>query len=61
MGMSKELKKIYRNRMIHVRLDEDTHRRLKVRAAQGGTTIQQVVESLIRQKVVTPKSKSGIE
>jgi predicted HicB family RNase H-like nuclease len=45
--------------MIHIRLDEDTHRRLKVLAAQSGTTIQQVVEDLICQRVCKAKTESA--
>lgn len=37
--------------MIHVRLDEKTHRRLKILAAQRVTTIQQLVENLIRREI----------
>lgn len=51
-------RKAYRPRMIHVRLDEETHRQLKVHIARQGITIQQLVEGLIHRKVVTPESKS---
>jgi len=44
--------------MIHVRLDEETHKKLKIYAAQTSTTIQQLVEGLIRRKVVRPGTKS---
>ena len=43
--------------MIHIRLDEETHKKLKIHAATTSTTIQQLVESLIRLKVVKPESK----
>jgi len=37
--------------MIHIRLDETTHRKLKIRVAHDGTTIQHLVADLIRHKV----------
>jgi predicted HicB family RNase H-like nuclease len=40
--------------MIHVRLDEKTHRRLKIVVAQRTTTIQQLVEDLILHEVGGP-------
>ena len=44
--------KFTRNRMIHIRLDEETHRQLKIHAAQTGASIQQLVEEMIRLKFV---------
>lgn len=41
-----------RGPMIHVRLDEKTHRQLKVIVAKQGTTIQQFVSKLIDKEVV---------
>jgi hypothetical protein len=43
--------------MIHVRLDEKTHRRLKIIVAQRTTTIQQLVEDLIRREIGGSRSK----
>ncbi len=40
-----------REPMIHVHLDDKTHRRLKIMVAQKKTTIQQLVKDLIRRKV----------
>ena len=40
-----------RGPMIHVRLDEKIHRRLKIIVAQRTTTIQQLVEDLILHEV----------
>lgn len=40
-----------RGRMIHIRLDEETHRKLKIRVAHDGTTIQHLVADLIRQTI----------
>ena len=43
--------------MIHVRLDEKTHRRLKIAVAQRTTTIQQLVEDLILREIGGSKDK----
>ena len=40
-----------RGPMIHIRLDETTHRKLKIRVALDGTTIQHLVANLIRREV----------
>jgi len=40
-----------RGLMIHIRLDETTHRKLKIRVAHDGTTIQHLVADLIRREV----------
>lgn len=37
--------------MVHIRLDETTHRKLKIRAAHDSTTIQHLVADLIRREV----------
>lgn len=47
------------DRMIHIRLDEETHRLVKVRAAQHGLTIQRLVENIIRSQVVTSENRSS--
>ncbi len=44
--------------MIHIRLDDATHKFLKIHAAQTGTTIQQLVESLIRTRYQNTKTGS---
>ena len=49
--MAKHSKDASRGPMIHVRLDEKTHRRLKILVAQRTTTIQQLVEYLILGEV----------
>ena len=49
-----------RGPMIHIRLDETTHRKLKMRVAHDGTTIQNLVANLIRREVGgldSPKSR----
>jgi predicted HicB family RNase H-like nuclease len=40
-----------KERMIHVRLDERTHRELKILAAETDATVQSVVEDLIKRRV----------
>ena len=40
-----------RGPMIHIRLDETTHRRLKIRVAHDGSTIQHMVADLIRREL----------
>ena len=41
----------YRGPMIHIRLDEQTHKRLRILVAQESTTIQELVTSMIREKI----------
>lgn len=55
--MKKPPKDLSRGPMIHVRLDKKTHRRLKIIAAQRTTTIQQLVEDLIRREIGGPRYK----
>jgi len=38
------------DKVIHIRIDEETHQKLKMHAASSKATIQQLVESLIRAK-----------
>ena len=49
--MARRSKDPSRGPMIHVRLDEKTHRRLKIVVAQRTTTIQQLVEDLIHREI----------
>lgn len=44
-------KRASRGPMVHIRLNEKTHRDLKILVAQNGTTIQQLVEELICRKI----------
>lgn len=55
--MNKRLNKSKPDRMIHIRLDEKTHMKLKMHAAATKGSIQQLVESLIRDKYVKIKIK----
>jgi predicted transcriptional regulator len=45
--------------MIHVRLDENTHRELKILAAKTDQTVQGIVENLIKQKVDNARDPHG--
>jgi predicted HicB family RNase H-like nuclease len=57
--MSKEPRRSPSDRMIHIRLDEETHRLVKVQAAQQGMTIQRLVENIIRSQIVAPENRSA--
>ena len=41
----------YRGPMIHIRLDEQTHKQLRILVAHQDTTIQQLVNDLVRREV----------
>jgi hypothetical protein len=41
----------YRGPMVHVRLDEETHKQLRILVAHRDTTIQRFVNDLIRREV----------
>jgi len=55
--MKKNSSKQPKDRMIHIRLDDKTHRRLKIEAVQNDTTIQSLVEELILQSLVKSQVK----
>ncbi len=46
------------DKVIHIRLDEDTHQKLKMYAVSTKSTIQQLVEELIRTKYQNLKVKN---
>jgi len=48
--MDREPKRSATDKVIHIRIDEETHQKLKMHAASSRATIQQLVESLIRSK-----------
>jgi predicted HicB family RNase H-like nuclease len=41
-------------RRLNVRVDEEVHRRLRVEAASHDTTIQELVEAWLREKLKMP-------
>jgi predicted HicB family RNase H-like nuclease len=45
-------------RLIHIRLKPETHKRLRVRAAEGDVSIQDWVETLIETGLAAPKANS---
>ena len=59
--MARPLKDPSRGPMIHVRLDEKIHRRLKIVVAKRTTTIQQLVEDLIRREIVKSGNKKNVK
>jgi len=49
--MAKSSSSGYRGPMIHIRLDEQTHKQLRILVAYRDTTIQQLVNDLVRREV----------
>ena len=49
--MPKKKQELPRGPMIHIRLDQATHHKLKIRVAHDRTTIQHLVAELIRRQV----------
>jgi len=49
--MTKPSSSGYRGPMIHIRLDEQTHKQLRILVAHRDTTIQQLVNDLVRREV----------
>jgi predicted HicB family RNase H-like nuclease len=48
--MDRKPKRSVTDKVIHIRIDEETHRKLKMHAASSKATIQKLVEDLIRSK-----------
>ena len=48
-----------KDRMIHIRLDSHTHKRLKMEAVQKETSIQKMVEDLILKSISKPQAKGA--
>jgi len=46
-------------RLIHIRLKPETHKRLRVRAAEEDVSIQDWVEALIESGLAAPKSDTA--
>jgi predicted transcriptional regulator len=51
IDLDKKQNKRASERMIHIRLDENIHRELKILAARTDRTVQGIVEDLIRNKI----------
>ena len=54
-GMKKESNSHTKDRMIHIRLDDKTHKRLKIKAVKEDTSIQKLVEALILKSFVNSR------
>lgn len=52
--MKKNTDTISKKRMIHIRLDEKTHKLLKISAVRKDTTVQSLVEELILTDMKRP-------
>lgn len=48
--MNSKARRSATDKVIHIRIDEETHRKLKMHAASSKATIQKLVEDLIRSK-----------
>ena len=59
MNLTNKSDKRFGGRMIHVRLDENTHRELKILAAKTDQTVQGIVENLIKQKIDNARDPHG--
>jgi len=57
--MKKENLNEIKNRMIHVRLPEDLHKRLRIRAAETDQTIQDWVVAALQKEIDRQSRKRG--
>jgi Sec-independent protein translocase protein TatA len=57
MTTTKKSTRSANDKLIHIRIDELTHRKLKTYAASSQMTIQQLVEELIRSKYASVRMK----
>jgi plasmid stability protein len=57
--MKKENLNDIKNRMIHVRLPEDLHKRLRIRAAETDQTIQDWVVAALQKEIDRQSRKRG--
>ena len=48
-----------KTRMVHVRLTEDLHKRLRIRAAESDTTLQDWVEMVIKNELDRQNHEKG--
>jgi plasmid stability protein len=44
--MKNSMNRPLKDRMIHIRLDDQTHKKLKIEAARNDTTIRRLVEEI---------------
>jgi len=57
--MNRKPRRSATDKVIHIRIDEDTHRKLKMHAALSKATIQRLVEDLIRSKYQKMRIRNG--
>lgn len=55
--MKKREKKSDNERLIHIRLSGEIHKRLRIRAAELDTTMQRLVEQMVEKELA--KKKEG--
>ena len=55
--MKEHLQHKSKTRMIHVRIPEELHKRLRIRTAERDTTIQDWVAMVIRNELDHPETK----
>jgi predicted HicB family RNase H-like nuclease len=57
--MKEDLQMKPNTRMIHVRIPEDLHKRLRIRAAESDTTIQDWVATAIKNELDRQEREKG--
>ena len=56
--MNRRPQRLATDKVIHIRIDEETHQKLKMHAASTKATIQHLVESLIRAEYQSMQVKN---
>ena len=51
--MKKKPKRQVSDKIIHIRIDETVHQKLKMDAALSKTTIQEIVESMLKRRFMS--------
>jgi len=57
--MKNDYPKQIKTRMVHVRLQEDLHKRLRIQAAEGDTTLQDWVAEAIEKELDRKDREKG--
>jgi predicted HicB family RNase H-like nuclease len=57
--MKNDYPKKTKTRMVHVRLPEEVHKRLRIKAAEGDTTLQDWVAAVIEKALDKQDKESG--
>jgi hypothetical protein len=58
--MARPSRSSYRGPMIHIRLDTQTHRQLRILVAHRDTTIQQLVNDLVRREIQQSREQKEV-